>query len=116
LEGENIIPIEQIPIENPIAICFGTEDMGLTDELKNMADFKVKIPMFGFTESFNISVAAAVCLYSISTRLRNSQQKNRDISLNKELKDKLRLDWHKKCVKNADEILMHVEKKREKLK
>jgi len=72
-----------------------------------MADFRIKIPMYGFTESFNISVAAAICLYSASTRLRNSQINSKEIGLKEDLKDKLRLDWHKKCVKNADKILIH---------
>jgi len=110
LAGDDILPIEELPLDHPIALCFGTEDMGLSDEAKNLADFKIKIPMYGFTESFNISVAAAICLYSLSTRLRNSQQNSSDISLKKELQDELRLDWHKKCVKNADRILMHRKK------
>jgi tRNA (guanosine-2'-O-)-methyltransferase len=110
LEGEKIIPIEEVPLDSPLAICFGTEDMGLSDEIINMADFRIKIPMYGFTESFNISVAAAICLYSASTRLRNSQINSKEIGLKEDLKDKLRLDWHKKCVKNADKILIHRDK------
>ena len=111
LDEENTMPLEELPIDNPVALCFGTEDMGVSEEAKQLSDYKIKIPMFGFTESFNVSVAAAICLYSLTTRLRNSQELKEKLPLNKELEDTLRLDWHKKCVKNAVQILNYSEKR-----
>ena len=111
LDEEETIPLEELPLDNPVALCFGTEDMGVSEEAKQLSDYKIKIPMFGFTESFNISVAAAICLYSLTTRLRNSQELKDKIPLNKDLEDTLRLEWHKKCVKNSVKILEYREKR-----
>lgn len=59
--------------KGPLALVFGTELRGLTGKALALADEFVKIPMFGFTESFNISVSAAIVLFSLTERLRKSQ-------------------------------------------
>ena len=110
LTGDKLIPLEELPLTSPLALCFGTEDMGVSEEAEKFADYRVNIPMAGFTESFNISVAAAISLYSTTTRLRNTPELREKIKLNKTLTDKLRLDWHKKCCNNSNRILMHREK------
>ena len=51
--------ITDLDISQPIALVFGTELTGLTPQAIDLADSYVKIPMYGFTESFNISVSAA---------------------------------------------------------
>ena len=61
--------IADLPINNKIALLFGTEIKGLTNQAMELADEFVTIPMFGFTESFNISVSAAICLYQIISSL-----------------------------------------------
>ena len=53
-----------------MAFCFGTELTGLSDTLMDAADEHVRIPMYGFTESFNISVSAAILLYTVMQRIR----------------------------------------------
>lgn len=90
---------DNIPIDEPMALFFGTEKAGLTDEVLNQADFHLKIPMYGFTESFNISVSAAICLYNISQRLRAS-----DLSwqLSPERKLEIMLKWAKQSVKHPE--------------
>ena len=81
------------------ALFFGTEMQGLSDEVMEKADAFVKIPMFGFTESFNISVAASICLNQITQNLRQSE-------INWQLSDEeqldLSIDWGKKCIRNGD--------------
>lgn len=62
--------IDDLPVDEPLALMFGNEKEGLSDEAFEMADYKVKIPMYGFTESFNISVSAALCLNTLSTKVR----------------------------------------------
>jgi tRNA (guanosine-2'-O-)-methyltransferase len=54
------------------AIVFGTERTGISDIVREQADEFVKIPMVGFTESFNISVSAALVLYQLTQKLRLS--------------------------------------------
>jgi tRNA (guanosine-2'-O-)-methyltransferase len=55
-----------------VALVMGTEIDGITDDVFSMADEFVKVPMYGFTESFNISVTAAMCLHALSNKLRSS--------------------------------------------
>ncbi len=64
--------IESFPLDKKIAVVFGTERWGLSEYALKNADAFVKIPLYGFTESFNISVSAAVALYELTRRLRTS--------------------------------------------
>lgn len=59
-----------LPIHDPVALCYGTELTGLSQEFLDEADYHIRIPMYGFTESFNISVSAAICLSHITERMR----------------------------------------------
>lgn len=54
------------------ALMFGTELNGLTGEALELADEFIQIPMAGFTESYNVSVSAAITLYSLRKRLESS--------------------------------------------
>ena len=64
---------ETLPLDQPIALVFGTEKLGLSDYAVEHADKHVRIPMFGFTESYNISVSAALLIYTLTNRLHNSE-------------------------------------------
>lgn len=66
LEGGT--PIEQISFSEPVALCFGNEKEGASPELTQLADQKIYIPMAGFVQSFNISVAAALCFQYVSLK------------------------------------------------
>jgi tRNA (guanosine-2'-O-)-methyltransferase len=61
--------LEDLPMTRPTAIVLGNEKEGLSSLVTEQADAFVKIPMFGFTESFNISVSAALCLYSLTASI-----------------------------------------------
>jgi tRNA (guanosine-2'-O-)-methyltransferase len=63
---------DTFPLEEKFALVFGTELKGLTPAALAHADGFIRIPMYGFTESFNISVSAALLLYGLSERLRSS--------------------------------------------
>jgi len=63
-------------VTNKVALFFGTEQDGLCEEVLKKADGFLKIPMKGFTESLNISVAAAIILQHISN-LYSCQMKTR---------------------------------------
>lgn len=52
------------PIEEPTVLVFGNESEGISEAMLACADGTFRIPMYGFVESFNISVAAGI---SIST-------------------------------------------------
>lgn len=87
---------DTLPLEKPIAIVFGTEKTGLSDYALEHADMYVQIPMYGFTDSFNISVSAALLMYTLTQRL----HKRDDISwrLTDDELEILRLDWTRKSL------------------
>jgi len=64
--------IEEIPLDQKTALVFGNEGLGLSETALGHADAYVKIPSFGFTESYNISVAVALSLYQLTSRLRQN--------------------------------------------
>lgn len=72
------------------ALLFGTEMEGLTDVALQESDEFLKIPMYGFTESFNLSVAAGVCLQHLSHQLR---QEKIDWQLSESAKEQTLLNW-----------------------
>jgi tRNA (guanosine-2'-O-)-methyltransferase len=87
--------------ESKIAIVFGNELNGASQYAVDHADQKVKIPMYGFTESLNISVSVAICLNTILPKLKQS---HKPISLTEQEKEALRLIWYRKIVKRSDII------------
>lgn len=91
----NFIPYQKC------ALFFGTEQNGLTKEVMEKADSFVKIPMYGFTESFNISVAAALTLSATTNNLRTHVK---DWQLTDQEKEVTRINWAKKCLNGADII------------
>ncbi|HSW74051.1 MAG TPA: RNA methyltransferase [Candidatus Limnocylindria bacterium] len=70
--GQNTYALPDFPIDTKFALMFGTELTGLGESALAQADALVTIPMVGFTESFNISVSAALCLYQVTARLKRS--------------------------------------------
>ena len=64
--------VEQLDIRDKLALCFGSEDPGLSADLQTLADETVRIPIHGFTQSYNLSVSAGISLYTLDTNLRNS--------------------------------------------
>ncbi len=103
--GDSHAP-DQLPLDRPVALFFGTEKEGLSQRVLSQADAAVRIPMVGFTESLNISVAAAILLYDLSDRLRKS-----DIRWGLSEPEILgkRFDWAFKSVRSAEEILSRFE-------
>lgn len=85
-----------------MAFFMGTELTGLSDDVLTEADEYVKVPMYGFTESYNVSVCAALLMYSVIQRLRKT-----DINwhLPEEELDRVLFDWYKRSVKASGEIL-----------
>lgn len=55
--------IDEIDFSGRVALVFGTEKDGVSDEMLALSDGNFKIPMAGFAQSFKVSVAAAVALY-----------------------------------------------------
>lgn len=91
--------IDEIPLDQKVALVMGNELRGTSDQAIAQADAKVKIPMYGFTESLNISVSAAICLNTLVPKLRRS---NIDWRLSEQEKEDIRLKWYRGCVRKPD--------------
>ncbi len=82
--------IDALPLDQKVALVFGTEQKGLSSYVLEQADAYVKIPLYGFTESLNISVCAGIALYELTHRLRASSTQWR---LSDEEVVDLQLEW-----------------------
>jgi tRNA (guanosine-2'-O-)-methyltransferase len=88
-------------LKGKAALMFGTELNGLTDRALELADEYIQIPMTGFTESYNISVSAAITLYSLRKRLESSSLKWK---MEEEEQSVLLLNWLRTTIKMSDQI------------
>lgn len=91
--------LDTIPLDQKMAIMFGNEGFGLTEYAIDAADDILKIPIYGFTESYNISVSVAITFSHIIKRLHNSEV---NWGLTEEEKKELTLKWYKKIVRRSD--------------
>lgn len=89
------ITIHDLPLDQPVALIFGTEKWGVSDKVLENSDYHIKIPMYGFTESFNISVAAAICMHTIREKLNQSEI---DWKLSENEKTDVMLHWCSKTI------------------
>ena len=62
--------LSNVPIEKPLCIIIGNEQRGLSEAAQSACDIRYQIPMFGMSESLNLSVSAAISLYDTTSRKR----------------------------------------------
>jgi len=97
------VPIQKIDFSKPTALVLGNEKQGVSQEMIAACDRKVIIPMPGFVQSFNISVAGALSMYHIS------QDRERRLGLNDDLNDlekwKLSMVYALNTLDSAEKIL-----------
>lgn len=95
-------PAEFNLAEGPAVLVFGTELKGLSEEAVSEADHYMRIPMAGFTESFNVSVSAGIILYELTRRLRDE---NLEWQLTEDEKKELKLQWLTKSIKSSELLI-----------
>lgn len=95
------VTIDELPVEPKTALVFGAELKGLSDEAMDLADGFVKVPIYGFSESYNVSVSAALCLYEFSKRMRSSEV---DWNISEDEQVELRLNWLKKSIRASEQL------------
>lgn len=91
--------LDELEIDTRTAVLFGTEELGLSEGALARTDRFVQIPMFGFTESLNISVCAALILSELTRKLRAADL---EWELTKAEKLELRLEWYRGSVRGAE--------------
>ncbi|MEG1590844.1 TrmH family RNA methyltransferase [Chryseobacterium sp.] len=94
--------LPEYEITEPIALVFGTEMEGVSKEVLDFADETLAIPMYGFTRSFNVSVAASICMYELKQKLIKS---NIDYKLNEEKLLRMKIRWTVNSIKSGEMIL-----------
>jgi tRNA (guanosine-2'-O-)-methyltransferase len=105
---KNSVTLSELDVSQPIALVFGTELTGITQDVEDMADEFVKLPMYGFTESFNISVCAALCMYELSTKIRKEVP---NFGIKESEKDDIYIEWLKASIKKHDLIIKEFDEK-----
>ena len=90
------VTLDNFDVTTPSVFFFGQEQEGLSDLVMKEADKTLHIPMYGFTESLNISVSAAIILQQLTFKLRQSTV---EWQLTEEEILEKRMDWVKKILK-----------------
>jgi len=95
------LSLEDIDLESKCAFVFGNEEKGLSTAAIEGADASVKLPMYGFTQSYNISVSVGILLMHMTRCLRAADV---DWKLSDEEKAALMLEWYRRIVRGSDII------------
>lgn len=91
------LEISEVSDDQPVALCLGSEHFGVTDSLRRHCQGQIGIPMLGFTQSLNVSVAAAVLISRLAAGRRRG--------LEKEDRAKLKARYYAQSVKGALDVL-----------
>jgi tRNA (guanosine-2'-O-)-methyltransferase len=93
---------DQIPVDKPICLWFGAELVGVSEEARAAADGVVTIPMRGFAQSLNISVAAALTLSSVAERARATHGSEALLPFDDQVDTLAR--WHQRDQRDLDSV------------
>lgn len=96
------VALEDLPLEGKIALVFGNEHKGVSEAALKRADGRFVIPMQGFVESLNISVAAAVSLYEVT---RKRRQAGTLAPLDPTDGARVKAAWYARSVRSAPQLL-----------
>lgn len=99
---EGTTQLQDFEVRQKSALFFGTEKEGISDAVLAEADCRLTIPMYGFTESLNISVSAAIILQTLVAKMRTEKV---PWQLTEAEQKELEIAWTKKSIKNSDVII-----------
>ncbi len=95
--------LSDIPLDGQVALIFGNERDGLSEEDQSACDETFRLPMWGFTQSYNLSVSVGMTLMTLVPKLRARLAGRGDLEESE--RNRLRAIWMAKSVKAADGIL-----------
>ena len=95
-------------LDQPVALVFGTEYKGISIEVEAFSDYNVCIPMYGFTESFNMSVSVVLAL-NISRCLLENFELNWKLSFEEQVK--LKIQWCTTIIRNGKNVEQEIRKR-----
>ena len=100
---DDAVPIDDLDFSGKVALVFGNERIGVSSAMADACDVCFKIPMVGFAQSMNVSVAAAVSVYHVMGERRRRGIETGD--LDEEERQALRARWYRRSVKSSDLLL-----------
>lgn len=103
--SEHAMPLEELEVDEKMALCFGSEEPGLSDDIHELSDLQVKIPMYGFTQSFNLSVSAGISLYTLRRMLDDSDI---DWQLDEDEREHLYIEWLARSTPSGEALLNRI--------
>ncbi|UTW62032.1 RNA methyltransferase [bacterium SCSIO 12741] len=103
----NDVDLREFDFTQKSAFFFGKEKAGLSPEIVEQADVCLRIPIYGVTESYNISVSAALILYELTQKLHNS---NLDWRLSADEQREKRLNWALHSITRSDVFVREFER------
>lgn len=77
---EGVRPLGALPFAGKVALVFGSEHRGVSDDALALADASYVIPMRGFVQSLNVSVAAAISIATAVERREAERGRHGDLS------------------------------------
>lgn len=66
--NEKAIPLQKLDLPKPWALVVGSEGEGISRLVEELSDYTVEIPLFGATQSLNVSQAASILLYEMTRK------------------------------------------------
>ena len=99
--------VADFDVSKKTAFVFGVEKEGVSDMMMEQADGYLKVPMYGFTESLNVSAAAAIIFQDVATRVRKTDTK---WELTTEENSEVYLSWLQNSIKSIDAIMERYDK------
>ena len=87
-------------LDQALAFVLGNEKEGVTPEMRDLVDGSFRIPMLGFSQSFNISVAAALIFYRAQLEIRE-----REFGLSPAEKRQVLANYYLRCFDNPEALL-----------
>lgn len=98
--------VEDVAVSTPLVVMFGNEHAGLSREAIAACDGAVSVPMFGFTESYNLSVTVALAMSRLAARRRDYINAPGDLS--PERRARLRARWFALGIRGVIGVLERV--------
>jgi tRNA (guanosine-2'-O-)-methyltransferase len=95
--------LDSLDVSKPCALVFGNEHVGITAASFALCDGRFSIPMYGFTESFNLSVSVALAVQAAASRRRSAMGALGDLTSAE--KDHLRARWYARDIRGAEQVL-----------
>lgn len=100
--------LDDIDLDAPLTLFFGTEIHGISEIVQEQSDQLVRLPMYGFTESFNVSVSVALSLSTLRKRLEKSAL---EWKLTHDEQVALKIQWCTRIIRDGQRVEQEIRRR-----